>query len=322
MRSPGCNRDRRQGLIKEVTIEEVVTKSENYGELISKEERLDKKKIPKQSGEISRREFLKDAGLVVGGAAIGSTVLLAACGDGEVTTETVTETTTETATVTETETVTKFVCPFDGQEFDTLDALTAHVETAHPGEVEVITKFVCPYCSEELATLAALVAHVEAEHPAEVAPANVVKFTVNGWPYELQVEPEDTLHSVLRDKLGVTSPKDMCNGYGACGSCSVIMEGRPILSCMALAIECDGAIIETAEGLADANHPLIEAYIMNHCMQCGYCTPGFIVTAKALLDHNPNPTEEDVKDALGGNICRCGTYPMHIIAVQEAAGSL
>ena len=153
-------------------------------------------------------------------------------------------------------------------------------------------------------------------------PKNVITITVNGRKYEVQVEPKDTLHRILRDELGITSPKDMCTGYGACGSCTVIMDGRPILSCMAIAIECDGATIETAEGIADANHPLVEAYIKHHCMQCGYCTPGFIVTAKALLDHNPSPTKEDIIEALGGNICRCGTYPAHIRAVLEAAESL
>jgi aerobic-type carbon monoxide dehydrogenase small subunit (CoxS/CutS family) len=91
---------------------------------------------------------------------------------------------------------------------------------------------------------------------------------------------------------------------------------------MALAIECNGAVIETAEGLADANHPLVDAYILNQCMQCGFCTPGFILTAKVLLDRNPNPTEEDIREALGGNLCRCGTYPAHIAAVLEAARSL
>jgi aerobic-type carbon monoxide dehydrogenase small subunit (CoxS/CutS family) len=91
---------------------------------------------------------------------------------------------------------------------------------------------------------------------------------------------------------------------------------------MVLASECDGAVIETAEGIADANHPLVEAYVMNWAAQCGYCTPGFIVTAKALLDHNPNPTVDDIKEALSGNICRCGTYPAHIKAILEAAQKL
>jgi aerobic-type carbon monoxide dehydrogenase small subunit (CoxS/CutS family) len=233
---------------------------------------LEKKKIPRKSGEISRREFLKDAGLLVGGAAIGSTVLLAACG-GEEATKTVTEATTKTVT------------------------------TTAPGGTVTITKT------------------VEVPGPG-VAAENVVKITVNGYQREVQVEPEDTLRDVLRDQLGLTSIKDYCLGYGACGSCTVIMDGRPILSCMTLAIDCDGAIIETAEGIANANHPLIEAYIRNYCMQCGYCTPGFVVTAKALLDRKPNPVEEDIRDALGGNICRCGTYPQHVIAVLEAAEEL
>jgi aerobic-type carbon monoxide dehydrogenase small subunit (CoxS/CutS family) len=146
-----------------------------------------------------------------------------------------------------------------------------------------------------------------------------VNMTVNGRPYSLIVEPNWTLRDVLRQKLGLTSVKDFCNGYGACGSCTVIMDGRPALSCMALAADCEGTVIETAEGIADSKHPLVEAYIMNWTAQCGYCTPGFLVTAKALLDHNSNPTVEDIKEALAGNLCRCGTYPAHIKAIQDAA---
>ena len=142
---------------------------------------------------------------------------------------------------------------------------------------------------------------------------------VNGRPHSLYVEPNATLRDVLRQKLGLTSLKDFCNGYGACGSCTVIMDGRPVLSCMSLAADCEGAAIETAEGIADAKHPLVEAYIMNWTAQCGYCTPGFLVTAKALLDRNPNPSFEEIREALGGNLCRCGTYPAHIKAIQEAA---
>lgn len=149
--------------------------------------------------------------------------------------------------------------------------------------------------------------------------ARSIRLTVNGWKYEVQVEPEWVLRDVLRGQLGYLSIKDMCNGHGACGSCTVLMNGRPVLSCMTLACECDGANIETAEGIAVSNPRLIEAYVMNHCMQCGYCTPGFIVTAKALLDRNANPTEAEIRDALGGNICRCGTYPQHILAVREAS---
>lgn len=147
--------------------------------------------------------------------------------------------------------------------------------------------------------------------------ARSIHLTVNKWKFEVKVEPESALRDVLRDQLGFLSVKDMCNGHGACGSCTVIVDGRPVLSCMTLAVECDGVTIETAEGVATANPPLIEAYVLNHCMQCGYCTPGFVVTAKALLDRNPKPTEQDIREALGGNICRCGTYPQHILAVQE-----
>lgn len=148
--------------------------------------------------------------------------------------------------------------------------------------------------------------------------ARTIKLTVNEWEYEIRVEPEWVLRDVLRDQLGLLSIKDMCNGHGACGSCTVNMDGRPVLSCMTLAIECEGAKIETAEHVAAVKPELIEAYVVNHGMQCGYCTPGFVVTAKTLIDRIPKPTEADIRRALGGNICRCGTYPQHILAVQEA----
>ena len=149
-----------------------------------------------------------------------------------------------------------------------------------------------------------------------------IRITVDGEVYELKVKANWTLRHVLHDELGFTSIKDMCAGRGECGSCTVIADKRPVLSCMMLAIECDGKRIETAEGIAKANHPLIEEYIMHHCMQCGYCTPGFVVTAKALLDRNAKPTVEDIKEALAGNLCRCGTYPQHLKAVLEAAKQL
>ena len=160
---------------------------------------------------------------------------------------------------------------------------------------------------------------VEKRRAGAIPAPRMVNMTVNGRPCSLQVVPNWTLRDVLRQKLGLTSVKDFCNGYGACGSCTVIMDGRPALSCMALAADCEGVVIETSEGIADAKHPLIEAYIMNWTAQCGYCTPGFLVTAKALLDHNPNPTVEEIKEALGGNLCRCGTYPTHVKAIREAA---
>jgi aerobic-type carbon monoxide dehydrogenase small subunit (CoxS/CutS family) len=148
-----------------------------------------------------------------------------------------------------------------------------------------------------------------------------ISFSVNGDFYKLRVQSNWTLQYVLHDELGLTGTKEFCN-EGACGACAVIMDGRPILSCMALAVECDGQKIETIEGIARAKHPLIDTYVRHSCMQCGYCTPGFLVTAKALLDKNPNPEEEEVKEALVGNLCRCGTYPQHVKAVMEAASNL
>lgn len=146
----------------------------------------------------------------------------------------------------------------------------------------------------------------------------IIRFKVNGEGHDLRVQPQWTLQYVLQEMLGLSGTKAFCT-EGACGGCAVIVDGRAILSCMTLASECDQKTIETIEGIAKAKHPLIEAYIKYSCMQCGYCTPGFIVTAKAFLDKNPNPIVEEVKIALSGNLCRCGTYPQHIKAVLEAA---
>jgi aerobic-type carbon monoxide dehydrogenase small subunit (CoxS/CutS family) len=149
-----------------------------------------------------------------------------------------------------------------------------------------------------------------------------IELTVNGGKYRFNVEPHCNLRQLLRDEIGLTSIKDWCGGQGACGSCTVIMNGRPILSCLTLARECSGATIETAEGIAKSKHPIIQAYINNNAFQCGYCTPGFVCTAKALLDRNSKPTEAEVRDALGGNLCRCATYQQHPAAVLEAAKNL
>jgi aerobic-type carbon monoxide dehydrogenase small subunit (CoxS/CutS family) len=179
--------------------------------------------------------------------------------------------------------------------------------------------FVCPYCAARCDTVEALKSHVITRHKAQPLPTSEgrIRLTVNGQVYHIQVEPEWTLSYLIREKLGLTGTKMFCD-RGACSSCTVIMEGRPILSCMTLAIACDGKAIETIEGIEAGKHPLIETYVRNHAMQCGFCTPGFVVTAKALLDRDPEPTEEGVRDALGGNLCRCGTYPQHPKAVLEA----
>ena len=145
-----------------------------------------------------------------------------------------------------------------------------------------------------------------------------IRLTVNGKAYTREVRPNWTLYDLIHDHLGLTGAKQFCD-RGACGSCTVIMDGKAVLSCMILAVECDGKTIETVEGIADAGHPLIDAYVKHHAMQCGYCTPGFVATSKALLDNNPKPTAQEVKIALSGNLCRCGTYPQHTIAVLEVS---
>lgn len=249
--------------------------------------------------KLSRRQFLKDAGIVVGTTVVGSAFFLSACGKEIEVTKTVTTTAPGT-----TSTVTK---------------------TAAGGTVtqtQTVSKYTCPVCSVEFNSLDALKTHFDASHIAAEEPTGMISMKVNGEDYMLQVQPTDTLRDVLRHKLGLLSIKDMCLGYGACGSCTVIMDGRPILSCMTLACHCDGVEIETSEGIARDKHPLIDTYVDNYCMQCGYCTPGFVVTSKALLDHNPNPTEADIREALAGNLCRCATYIQHIPAVQQAANAL
>jgi xanthine dehydrogenase YagT iron-sulfur-binding subunit len=179
-------------------------------------------------------------------------------------------------------------------------------------------RFLCPYCSGLLESFEALKKHVLAEHQAEPVPepAGLIKFSVNGESYSILVEPEWTLYHLLHDRMGLTGTKMFCD-RGACGSCTVIMNGRAVLSCMTLAIECDGARIETVEGVAAAHPRLIEKYAEHHAMQCGYCTPGFVVTVKALLDKNPHPSEREIREALAGNLCRCGTYPQHPLAVLD-----
>ncbi len=138
----------------------------------------------------------------------------------------------------------------------------------------------------------------------------------------IDILPSDTLGQVLREKLGFTGLKLVCD-EGACGACTVIMDGKAILSCMTLAVEADGHEILTIEGL-EKDDPVITAFAKQSepgygtALQCGYCTPGFVMATKALLMKNPNPTEEKIKEGLSGNICRCGCYPAIIKAVQHA----
>jgi xanthine dehydrogenase YagT iron-sulfur-binding subunit len=198
----------------------------------------------------------------------------------------------------------------------TLAAEPAMVAAAIP---TTLTSFRCPLCSNNFATFANLQSHFTADHPGAVVPV-ATKLNVNGKDYEVLIEPHWTLQRTLQFKLGLTGAKQMCD-RGVCGSCTVIMDGRAVLSCTTLAVECEGKKIQTVEGIAaDAKwKPLIDSYCKWDAMQCGYCTPGFVVSAKALLDKNPNPTKEECKQALAGNICCCGTYPRHPTAIMEAA---
>lgn len=156
-----------------------------------------------------------------------------------------------------------------------------------------------------------------------------IAFTVNGVSYELeigdqfnQVAPSHTLAHTLRETLGLTGTKVGCD-QGACGSCTVIMDGDPVLSCMMLTVECHGRRITTIDGLQDRRtgelDPIQQAFIDNTAFQCGFCTPGMIMAAKSLLDKNPTPDEQDVKEALAGHYCRCISHYHVVDAVLEAA---
>jgi len=178
----------------------------------------------------------------------------------------------------------------------------------------------CPYCSQMFDTPEGMKEHIFTDHRGSSLPTpqGQIRLYINERKYVLEVKPNLTLYDLIHDQLGLTGAKQFCD-RGACGSCTVIMDGEPVLSCMILAIECDGKSIETVEGIAEKKHPLIESYVKNHAMQCGYCTPGFVTTSKALLDKNANPTENEIREELSGNLCRCGTYPQHTIAVLETA---
>lgn len=150
-----------------------------------------------------------------------------------------------------------------------------------------------------------------------------VKLTVNGILYELSVQSWETVGEVLRDNLGLTGTKEGC-GLGECGACTVIMDGKPVNSCLVLAAEADGKQITTIEGLAggDKLHPIQEAFIEHGGLQCGFCTPGMIMSAKALLDENPSPDEEEIRRGIAGNFCRCTGYTKIIESVKVAAKNM
>lgn len=148
-----------------------------------------------------------------------------------------------------------------------------------------------------------------------------VRATVNGDPVELMVEPDWPLVRALRDGLGLTGVREGC-GVGECGACTVIVDGKSVNSCLYPAMEAEGREITTIEGLSDGRfglHPLQKAFVENGGVQCGFCTPGMIMSAKALLDDNPDPTEEEIRRGLAGNICRCTGYNQIVASVKAAA---
>ncbi|MBN1478657.1 (2Fe-2S)-binding protein [candidate division KSB1 bacterium] len=164
-----------------------------------------------------------------------------------------------------------------------------------------------------------------AEQYGDVVGPDAVEITlnVNGQKRTLTVDPRVTLLDALRDQLSLTGSKRVCN-KGQCGACTLICNGRTVLACSMLAIDADGADVETIEGLktGDQLHPVQEEFIKNDALQCGFCTPGFIMSSVALLRKNPSPSMEEIKYAVSGNLCRCGTYPHVFKAVHDAAQAM
>jgi carbon-monoxide dehydrogenase small subunit len=147
-----------------------------------------------------------------------------------------------------------------------------------------------------------------------------MRWRVNGEEVDVSFAPYKTLLEVLREDLGLTGTKHGCE-LGECGACALLVDGEPLLACLVLAVECEGRAIETVEGLARGPelHPLQSAFADLGAAQCGYCTPGILMTAKALLEHEPNPSRERIKDAISGNLCRCTGYQQIFEAIEEAA---
>ena len=245
--------------------------------------------MPEEKNSISRRQFLKDAGLVVGGATVGSAAILSACGKDKTVTTTVTKTVdggTKTITVTPTADNT-YICPLDETKCKSLDELKAHFSANHPG-----------------ASLNGL-----------------IELRVNGISHWVVVEDRWTLSYVIREVLKLTGTKRACE-RGECGVCTVLMEGRPVLSCMILACEAAGKDITTIEGLETGDgklDPVQQAFVDYDAVQCGFCTPGQILTAKALLAFNPKPTTDEIKEFMGGVLCRCGVYYQIDRAIESLA---
>ena len=168
-----------------------------------------------------------------------------------------------------------------------------------------------------------LAAHVIEEIPGRTQKLKSCRLKVNGRVYRLEVEPRWTLLNVLRRELNLTGTKLVCD-RAECGACTVLADGKPVYSCMLLALDAQGKEIETIEGLAagDKLHPVQEAFLRNDAFQCGFCTPGMIMACKGLLDHNQNPSLDDIRRAVSGNLCKCGAYTKIFRAASEAGATL
>lgn len=151
----------------------------------------------------------------------------------------------------------------------------------------------------------------------------MTKFIVNGREQDVAIEPTEKLSTVLHDKLGLLGMRVSCS-EGECGSCTVLIDNKPVTACLVLGLQVEGKEIVTIEGMGTAEdlHPIQQAFIEEQGFQCGFCTPGFIMSAKAVLNENPDPTEEEVAIGISGNICRCGAYPYIVKAVLSAARKL
>jgi xanthine dehydrogenase YagT iron-sulfur-binding subunit len=179
--------------------------------------------------------------------------------------------------------------------------------------------------SSGVLTTGILESEAQAETAAHVAGPDAVPFTlqINGKPVKVNLEPRTTLCDALRNHLELTAAKRVCD-RGTCGACTVIVDSKVVYSCTVLAIDAQGKQIQTLEGIStpEKPHAVTKAFVNNDAQQCGYCTPGFVMAAKGFIDKHPNPTYEDVKAGLGGNLCRCGTYVGVRKAVLEAAAEL
>jgi carbon-monoxide dehydrogenase small subunit len=150
----------------------------------------------------------------------------------------------------------------------------------------------------------------------------IIKFSLNGESVELEIEPHLTLLQLLRDRLELTGTKEGC-GMGECGACTVLVDGKAVNSCILPAMEVDGKSVTTIEGLTDTQgnlHPIQKAFIEYGAVQCGFCSPGMVLSAKALLDENPKPTEEEIRHGIAGNLCRCTGYLQIVQAIKAASG--